>query len=65
MGGFVTPNILISEANISISSYRTTENIPAIGAGECKNYPDPSTGLINWDTARDSYTNDVFLQCKS
>ena len=60
-GGFVTPNILISEANISISSYRTTENIPAIGAGECKNYPDPSTGLINWDTARDSYTNDVFF----
>ncbi|MDB9823954.1 gliding motility-associated C-terminal domain-containing protein [Flavobacteriaceae bacterium] len=60
-GVFVTRNILISEGNISVSNFRTTENIPSIGSGVCKNYPTPSTGSIDWNSTRDAYTNDVFF----
>ncbi|MDB2702515.1 gliding motility-associated C-terminal domain-containing protein, partial [Flavobacteriaceae bacterium] len=60
-GEFVTRNILISEGNISVSNFRTIENIPVTGSGECRNYPEPSTGQIDWNATRDSYTNDVFF----
>ena len=61
---FITRNVVISESTLSVSNFRTTENIPEVSAGTCKNYPEPS-GTIDWLSTTGGYTNDIFFSISS
>ena len=61
---FITRNIIISENTLSVTNFRTIQNIPAVGAGDCTNYPEPSLN-IDWANTSDSYTNDIFFNVSS
>ena len=61
---FITRNVVISESTLSVSNFRTTENIPEVSAGTCKNYPEPS-GTIDWLSTTGGYSNDIFFSISS
>ena len=61
---FITRNIIISENTLSVTNFRSIQNIPAVGAGDCTNYPEPSLS-IDWANTSDSYTNDIFFNVSS
>ena len=61
---FITRNVVIAESTLSVSNFRTTENIPSVSAGDCKNYPEPSE-TIDWLSTTGGYTNDIFFSISS
>ena len=61
---FITRNIVIAESSLSVSGFRTTDNIPSVAEGVCKNYPEPS-GSIDWLSTSGGYTNDIFFSISS
>ena len=60
-GEFITRNISISEGSLNITNFRSRENIPPIGNGECRNYPEPSDNAIDWNNTDQGYSHDVFF----
>ena len=60
-GEFITRNISISEGSLNITNFRSRENIPPIGNGECRNYPEPSNTAIDWNNTDQGYSHDIFF----
>ena len=60
-GEFITRNISISEGSLNVTNFRSRENIPPIGNGECRNYPEPSDNAIDWNNTDQGYSHDVFF----
>ena len=60
-GEFITRNISISEGSLNISNFRSRENIPPIGNGDCTNYPEPSNTAIDWNNTDQGYSHDIFF----
>ena len=60
-GEYITRNISISEGSLNITNFRSRENIPPIGNGECRNYPEPSNNPIDWTNTDQGYSHDIFF----
>ena len=60
-GEFITRNISISEGSLNITNFRSRENIPPVGNGDCTNYPEPSNIAIDWNNTDQGYSHDIFF----
>ena len=60
-GEYITRNISISEGSLNITNFRSRENIPTIGNGDCTNYPEPSNTAIDWNNTDQGYSHDIFF----
>ncbi|MEN8812741.1 MAG: hypothetical protein ABF277_05460 [Candidatus Arcticimaribacter sp.] len=60
-GEYITRNISISEGSLNVTNFRSRENIPPIGNGECRNYPEPSNNAIDWNNTDQGYSHDIFF----
>ena len=60
-GEYITRSISISEGSLNVTNFRSRENIPPIGNGDCTNYPEPSNNAIDWNNTDQSYSHDIFF----